>query len=159
MKKVISLLLIVILALGLCSCNIGKDKRVLNAIDTLKEYWAEEYSKDLYKENNCDGYFEIINTRLIEIKENNTAMFKDVDYIVEFELFTDYFCNGLYYENVSMYDTVIVYKDGTTKVDSDYITRYRSTTFSNDFSAFIESVENYGDKYNCVEKLTKDKDK
>jgi len=157
MKKAISLLLVLMLALGLCSCNIGKDKRVLDAIDTLEEFWTEKYSEDLYKENKCDGHFEIINTRLIEIKDNDIDMFKDVDYIVEFEIFTDYHCNGLYYENQSIYDTVIVYKDGTTKVDSDYIARYRSTTFNNDFSGFIESVENYGDKYNCVEKLTEEK--
>ena len=157
MKKAISLLLVMILTLGLCSCNIGKDKKVLDAIDVLKEFWTEKYSEDLYKENNCKGYFEIINTRLIEIKDNDINMFKDVDYIVEFELFTDYYCNGLYYDNVSMYDTVIVYKDGTTKVDGSYINRYRSTTYSNDFSPFIESVENYGDKYNCVKKLTEEK--
>ncbi len=153
MKKAISILLALILAVSLCSCSLGKDKRVTAAIDTLKEFWTEEYSRDYYKEIGSDGHFEIKNTRIIEIKENNTAMFKDVDYIVEFVLFTDYYGGSLYYESTPMYNSVIVYKNGTSKVDSDYVSRYRNTNLSNDYSAFIESIDDFGDKYNCAEKL------
>lgn len=153
MKKAISVLLALILTVGLCSCSLGKDKRVTAAIDILEAFWAEEYSRDYYKEIGSDGHFEIKNTRIIQIKDNNTDMFKDIDYIVEFVLFTDYYGGSLYYESTSVYNSVIVYTDGRTKVDSDYVSRYRNVTLSNDYSAFIESIDDFGDKYNCTEKL------
>lgn len=157
MKKAISILLVLVFAVGLCSCSVVKDPKVTAAIEILQKHWTEEYSREYYKEIGSDGHFEIKNTRIIEIKDNNTAMFKDIDYIVEFVLFTDYYGGSLYYENTPIYNSVIVYKNGTTKVDSDYVSRYRNANQSNDYSEFIEHIDDLGDKYNCSEKLIEQK--
>ena len=158
MKKICALLiLITMLFLSACG-NTEKDDNkhkeskkenqiVLGAIDVLKEHWEEQYDE---MTTDSDGYFEIKNTRVVNIKKNKTKEFKDVDYVVEFVLFTDYFGTAPYYMNVEQNDTVVVYKDGSMKMERDVINLYRSRYYTNDFSDFIKSVDDYGDQYNCV---------
>ena len=101
-----------------------------------------------------DGHFEIKNTRVVNIKENNTEEFKNIDYIVEFILYTDYYGSAPYYQIVGIDDTVVVHKDGTMEVQRmNLINNYRAMHYSNDFSDFIKSIDDYGDKYNCIEDL------
>ncbi len=152
MKRALAVLSAFTLIFSLFSCgaNTNEDDAVAKAVDTLKEHWKTEYKE---AGADTDGYFEIKNTRVINIKENTTEEFKNVDYIVEFVLYTDYFGSAPYYQSAGTDDTVVVYTDGTAKVQSNLINQYRTKYFSNDFSVFLGSIEDLGDKYNCIEKL------
>ena len=165
MKKYISVLLAVLIFLCFAGCDTQKstafaetdaasakyDKIAASAEKLVKEYWKQLY--DTEAAANSDGYFEINNTRIIVIKENDTDLFADVSCIVEFELFTDYYGSAPYYDNASVYDTVVVYKDGTMEVTDNLMRIHRRHTYQNDFSGFIEAVLDYEDRYNCIENL------
>lgn len=150
MKKLYSLLLVLCLIFSLSACGTDKNDIVSKAVSVLENHW-----EDLYEDSKVetDGHFEIKNTRVVNIKENNTEEFKNIDYIVEFILYTDYFGSAPYYQNVGIDDTVVVHKDGTMEVQRNLINLYRSKYYSNDFSDFIKSIDDYGDKYNCIEDL------
>ncbi len=150
MKKLCSLLLVLCLIFSLYACGTDENNMVSKAVSMLENHW-----EDLYEDSKVetDRHFEIKNTRVVNIKENNTEEFKNIDYIVEFVLYTDYFGSAPYYQNVGMDDTVVVYKDGKMEVRRNLINLYRSKYYSNDFSNFIKSIDDYGDKYNCIEKL------
>ena len=149
MKKLYSLLLVLCLIFSLSACGTDKNDIVSKAVSVLENHW-----EDLYEDSKVetDGHFEIKNTRVVNIKENNTEEFKNIDYIVEFILYTDYLGSAPYYQNVGIDDTVVVYKDGTMEVQRNLINLYRNKYYSNDFD-FIKSIDDYGDKYNCIEDL------
>jgi len=163
MKRIFSLFLVVVITLFCASCskesaspNTAKEPTmehndiITEAISELKDYW-----KDLYAQSEVvtDGYFEIKNTRIITIKNNDIKQFRDVAYIIEFELYTDYMGSAPYYENVGLYNNVIVYKSGAVDISSNLIRAYRNTTYQTDYSNFIKAIDDYHGYYNCTEKL------
>ena len=151
MKKVYYLLLALCLIFSLSACGTNENNIVSKAVSVLKNHWEAVYDEPNLE---TDGYFEIKNTRVINIKENTTEEFKNIDYIVEFVLYTDYYGSAPYYQIVGIDDTVVVYKNGTMKVQrKNLINRYRDMHYINDFSDFIKSIDDYGDKYNCIEYL------
>lgn len=152
MKRISGFLVVLMIMLSLClsGCSGNKNNTVSKAINELQNHWEELYADVNY---DTDGYFEIKNTRIVYIKENDTDEFKDIDCIVEFVLYTDYYGSAPYYQHVGIDDTVVVFKDGSMKVQYNLINRYRMKYYSNDFSGFIESITDYSDKYNCVKKL------
>ena len=137
----------------------GNDKRVLDAIEIISAHWSEAYEESSL--NIEDKYLEIINTRIINIKNNidtdethgKDSYFKGVDYIVEFDLISNYFDSAPYYSNVMQNNSVVVYKDGTAKVSNNLFNIYRSITYSNDFSPIIESIEDLHGEYDQVLEL------
>ena len=164
MKKCIAIIAIVMAVLCFSACRkqekVSSDtsketpkhhKIVTEATEQLKEYWTQEYKNA--EMDNTDGYFEIKNTRVITIKENEIELFCDVAYIINFELYTDYFGSAPYYENAGIYDDVVVYKNGTMDVVSNLIRQYRNKTFQTDYSSFIKTIDDYHGQYNCIEKL------
>lgn len=123
------------------------DPIVEQAIDAVKADWSKQYDE----QNITDRYLEIKNTRVITIKNNTSDYFKDIDKIVEFVLFSNYFNSAPYYSNVNLRQTYILYKNGTGEVsETDYFNRVRQKTFSADFSAVIEKIDDCGSKYNAV---------
>ena len=159
MKRRFALLLVVVIAFLCASCSANTENKpteqhdavITKAMEELKDCW-----EGLYKESKVetDGYFEIKNTRVLTIKENNIAPFDKVKYIIEFELYTDYYGSAPYYEDVGVYDTVVVYDDGTMEVEaSNLIRAYRSKTYQTDYAGFIQTVDDYRGYYNSVEKL------
>lgn len=164
MKKCTAIIAVIILVLCFTACgkqdteSAGTNKEipkhheiVTEATEQLKKYWKQEYQDT--KHNNTDGYFEIKNTRVITIKENEIELFKDVAYIIEYELYTDYMGSAPYYENCGVNNNVVVYKNGTMDVASNLIRLYRSKTYQTDYSGFIEAIDDYHGQYNCTEKL------
>ena len=153
MKKLLTVLLCITMVLCVTGCKrIGdpKDPIIKDAVKLLQEHWADDYSEIDFG----DGYFEIKSTRVITIKENDVEMFKDVKYVIEFVLYTDYYGSAPYYMNsTGINDNVIVYNDGSMEVVSRYINTYRAHTYNSDFSDFIESIEDYNDAYNCKKDL------
>lgn len=127
------------------------DGLVEKATNALKSKWIELYEKS----EGADGYLAIYNTRVVDITPDNTDTFfqemdrgMEIDYIVEFSVYSDYFSAAPYYFNAGTNDTVIVYEDGTTSVASNFFRIYSSKTYSYDFSGFIKSVHDLGSKYN-----------
>lgn len=153
MKKICALVLCALMLLCLASCKktqAGHDQVLTDAVSAVKDYWQAMYDESTAE---TDGYFEIKNTRLITIGENELREFENVAYLVEFVLYTDYFGTAPYHDNACAYDTVIVYKDGTMEVTSNRIWHYRTTTYETDYSAFIAAIDDYHDTYNCIETL------
>ena len=163
MKRLIAILVLIAIIFCFAACGIQKQESsatdtgnlkhheiVTEATQQLKQYWKQHYKED---DIETDGYFEIKNTRVITIKENEIELFKDVDYIIEYELYTDYMGSAPYYENCGVKNNVVVYKNGTMDVTNSLIRMYRSKTYQTDYSGFIEAIDDYQGQYNCIEKL------
>ena len=127
------------------------DELVVSAIDSLKSKWIELYQE----RENADGYLEIYHTRVIDVTPNEADTFfqeldrgMEIDYIVEFSLYSNYIPAAPYYHNVAAYDTVIVYEDGTTSVASNFFRMYGQLTYSFDYSGFVDDIEDLGTRYN-----------
>ena len=133
---------------------IEPDKRVTSAIEVLKDHWKKQYKQYDFE----DKYLEIINTRIINLKDNIDSektfekgdLFENIDYIVEFDLISNYYNTSPYHFNSYADNYVVVYKDGTAKVQTNLFNAYRSMTYSTDFSPIIESIEDFGGKYDQV---------
>ena len=163
MKKCTAIIAVIILVLCFTACgkqdteSAGTNKEipkhheiVIEATAQLMEYWKQSYKESGVE---TDGYFEIKNTRVITIKENKIELFKDVAYIIEYELYTDYMGCAPYYENCGVNNNVVVYKNGTMDVVNNLIRLYRNTFFQTDYAGFIEAIDDYHGQYNCTEKL------
>ncbi len=163
MKKLFTLFLTVAITLLCASCSTKEAPKrtekeptkehhsvITKAISELKEYWKDDFA---HSEIVTDGYFEIKNTRIITIKNNDIDLFDNVAYIIEFDLYTDYMGSAPYYENVGVNNNVIVYKNGTMDVSNSLIQAYTSKTYQTDYSNFIKAIDDYHGYYNCVEKL------
>ena len=153
-------MLTVVIALLCASCSSKEDQTkkptekhdevITKAIKELKDYWEDEYDRFSIEE---DRHFEIKNTRIITIKNNDIEQFENVKYLVEFVLYTNYMGSAPYYEDFCVYDTVVVYNDGEMEVQTNPIDRYRGRTYETDFSNFIKDIDDYCGYYNCVKKL------
>lgn len=171
MKKTFLCLICMSLIFSFCGCE-RSDDRVETAIECLKEHWDKYYDGDLGSvSENTDRHLQIVNTRIVNIKEEIEAseakqisngmsiptpeeMFGNIDYIVEFELMSDCFGSSPYYENSGIFDCVVVYKDGRKEVaDKSPFKRYRSMSYTSDFSPIIESIEDFGGEYDQVLEL------
>ena len=159
MKRFLAILMLIVFVCCIVACgkqgNSKHDAMVKEAIIQLKEYWEQIYDIDGtdiigYK---SDGHFEIKNTRVVTIKDNDIEMFQDVAYIVEFVLFTDFYGNAPFFEETYGNNNVVVYKNGKMEVSNSLIRQYHTETYKFDCSDFIESVDDYNGKYNCIEKL------
>ena len=157
--KWLALLLALVMLITVTACGKKEDETdsaIVAAVETLEKHWTELYRQTQYA--GVDGYFEIKNTRKIEIRDtvsvNDTAkdMFDGVDYIVEFVVFTEYYPQA-YVSQAPLNSHVIVYDDGRVEVGGDLLTDYSRRTYSFDYSGIVESVEDYDDKYNCQKNL------
>ena len=160
MRKLICVLLLLAVVAGCCACGRkdgGKyDGMVKLAVEELKRHWTNEiYAPDGNVEKG-EGYLQIVNTRVINIKDEpvtgfDTDMFDNVDYIVEFVIFDNYYYSApFYYSSNSHNDHVAVYKDGSMEVTGDLFNIYRSRYYTSDFSGVIDEVTDLGDKYDEV---------
>ena len=142
MKKWIVWITALLMVILLTGCGKTVDADVQKAEKTLTETWSQLYLES----GRGDGYLEIKNTRVIHVKADTANKdFKNIDKIVEFILYSDYFEAAPYYSNCATYDTVILYKDGRSEVvPVNPIDMYRSMSYSSDFSDFVEKVEDLG---------------
>lgn len=151
MKKLVSVILLLSFIFCLTSC--GEDNNndmVEKAVKGLENTWIGNY----YGNEIQDWHFEIKNTRIIKIKETDIEEFKDVDYIIEFVLFTNYYNSSPYYSSVGMYDSVTVYSNGEMEVPKTNLLKYYTMShYSSDYSDIIGSIDDCGAKYNRSKKL------
>ena len=141
-----------------------EDEMVQKAVEVLLDYWTQEYNDEDKEEwyEQSDGYFEIIHTRVVYLRDSETAyglnaaklkdMFPDSYAIVEFIILTDYYCSAPYYYESGMLggSNIIVHNDGTMEAIFRLLDSIRSRTYDTDFSGIIKSISNLGDKYNGV---------
>lgn len=145
-------IILILVTIG-CSGNVNDrkpDKRVLEAIDVVSEFWDNYYDEYEFE----DKYLKIINTRIVNINNNFSDevlrgdLIEDIDYIVEFELLSSYPYGAIpYYINTGTNNCVVVYKDGTVNVQKSPLFLYSARTFSTDFSPIIESIEDFDSQY------------
>lgn len=161
MKRLVAIFALIAVIFCLAACSSEQEESsaspkhhemITDATKELKKYWEQEYQK-MSGDITTDGYFEIKNTRVITLKENDSDFFRDVSYIIEYELYTDYMGTAPYYENCAIYNNVVVYKDGSMEVTSNFIRTYRSKTYQTDYTDFIETIDDYCDQYNCTKHL------
>lgn len=157
-KKLLLLTVSLILIIMITGCSGSKvdknsDERVTEAIETVSEFWDNYYGEYEFE----DKYLKIINTRIVNIKNNISDevlrgdLIEDIDYIVEFELLSSYPYGAIpYYINTGTNNCVVVYKDGTVNVQKSPLFLYSARTFTTDFSQIIESIEDFGEQYNQI---------
>lgn len=164
MKKLSIFFLVILLLASLSACGKsntdGPDSKTTEIVnDATKELIASwrDYYRDINEKDGIfqsDGYFEIKNVRLITLKENDMDKFDEVEYVVEYVLFTDYFGSHPYYINAEYMDAVAVFKDGHMEVmKTNPFRTYISQRFSHDFIDIIEVIEDCGDAFNTSKNL------
>ncbi|MBO5211575.1 MAG: hypothetical protein J6B80_06555 [Clostridia bacterium] len=149
MKKITIILLVCVLCF-LTACSSPKSD-IKPAREKLIARWEEIYNNS---QKQKDGHFEIINTRVIVIKENDLEDFKDVKYIIEFVIFSDYNGSAPYYSQATISNSVVVYKNGEMKVpNNNPLKVYSMETNKYDYSDIIKSIKDYGNDFNITKKL------
>ena len=156
-KSCVLFLILIVFSLSGCGSdkaeimqNKASDERVAEAIEIISEHWEEVYQN--HSLNDEDKYLEITNTKLINIKPNNDMNFKDVKYIVEFSLESNYYDSAPYYSNIGSRDSfVAVYTDGSKEVlEINPFHKYIRLNGPTDFNEIIESIENFYGEYDQV---------
>ena len=157
MKK-ICLLLLMTAALLLMSHPVfaddAYDKEIQDALELIRAAWQEQ--ADQYPEIMSGPYVDIKNTRIVRLadkpadasSEKPVEELKDIDYIVEFMMLTNYY-GDTYPCNVGILDTVAVYKNGKMEVQkTNLMNALRAKYFMSDFSGVIEEIIDLGEAYN-----------
>lgn len=162
MKKIICLLMAILFTASLFSGCSKVDEKVdeeveeyaEEAIEMIKKEWENTYkeaNKNSVNNTHFDEYVEIKNTRVIIFDDDNeNEYFKDIECIVEFTLFTDYYGSNTYYSNCNMNDNVIFYKDGSKEISSHFIRQYFNTTYDLKLEGIDFEIYDLDDKYDQV---------
>ena len=144
-KRLFAFLLCIILCTGFACAEAGDDEMIRRAMDALWNRWLVDSETVGF-----EGYLRIMNTRVVELADNDVDLFEGMEAIVEFVIYTDYFNNAPYYVEPNVYDSMAVYADGSYAVQTfSLFERYRSKYFEIDYSKLIERVTDYYDAYNC----------
>jgi hypothetical protein len=118
------------------------------AIDLLTATWTAEYAKG--NPSTTNAYLEIKNTRLIELKDDLADEFEDIDYLVEFLLYSDYFHTAPYYMNATVFDTVTCSDSGACTVPQrNPFLVWQPRTFGRP-ADLIASIRDFGPEFNAV---------
>lgn len=169
MKRIAQLFLVVcILLVSFCACNYQFDQEtdkempskwqtqmVETAIEKITETWKTQYEKDKLT---TDPVVLITNTRIIKI-DSETAVkeFQNVEYMVEFLLYTDYFGSSPYYSNVNIYDSVVFYRDDSVEVPYQNILNvYGNKVYRYRYDGIVQRVYDLGGYYDQEIKIKLD---
>lgn len=124
-----------------------EERYVEKAIDLVKEYWKSYYDK----ENSSTYYLEIKNTRLIVLEETSEEYFLNINYVVEFVLFSDFYQTAPYYSNIERYNNVVFYQDGTSSIVArNPFNEYTMFTYRSNYNDFIKEIVDFKSDYNQV---------
>lgn len=144
LKKIFVIFLSILLCLGFACAESDDEAMIQGAIDALWNEWIVQSEAGGF-----EGYLRIMNTRVVELKDNDIELFEGIEAIVEFVIYTDYFNNAPYYVEPYVFDSVSVYADGSFAVQTfSLFERYRSRYYEMDYSGLIERVTDYYDAYN-----------
>lgn len=125
-----------------------EDEMAEKAIELLTEAWEDVYGE---REDfiNFDKIIIIKNTRIIKIKNNDSEIFKDVEYVMEFDVLNDYYGSAPYYVSYGP-RFVMFYKNGKAEVYSgaDPFNRETSITYDIFLKHIVDEVVDLEDRYN-----------
>ena len=154
MKK-LALFLVFVLLTGLClsGCGNPHEEMIEEAIEELEDYWTDVYDEMEDNDMETDRYFKIVNTRVITLDKNDYELLEDIEYIVDFVVYTDYFGNGYYVTDMGSGTSVVVYRDGAMEVTHDPIMRLCQHYYDYGIAEEVKSIDDYGDAYNCEKTL------
>ena len=140
-------------------------KEIARAISLITQTWQDSFDRTKADGYDGDDYtLKIVNAHVYvidhdpEYKDNSHQKFqkkayedwlKDVKLVVNFEILSNYYGGGDYYENIGLMDQVFFYNDGTAEVKtSNYFIQYGNTAYCYDYSVFIKEMIDFGDLYN-----------
>lgn len=146
------------------SANAKVNTSVEKSITALKETWNLVYDDIDELVNNKtfstsaaeDRKLEIRGVRVIEINSQMHESYKDVEYIVEFTLYSNRYRTAPYYIPEDIYNTVLVYADGRYEVQLRSVFKTMADDFKNDtVIKLVKKVYDFNDEYNTVLDLNK----
>ena len=162
-RTLLALALVMLATMAACDSKNDepkKDKEIVEAVETLEERQAKIYEDALYKDT--AGYFEIKNIRKIKIKDTLSVAaecadlanetFGNVDYILEFVLYADYYSSSQPFQT-HIYNEIVVHEDGSMEFPARLLTNYATRVYDYDYSGIIESIEDYGSLYDYQKNL------
>lgn len=134
------------------------DEAVSSCITELEKGWkmtydgiAPLYENGTFKsEGKEDRVIEIKNVRIFEIKADDSS-FKNVKYVVEFDLYSNRYRTSPYLMREEIYNTAIVYKDGKAELQHTNPLKSlleQSEPDSNAVRELVANVIDLGDRYN-----------
>ncbi len=147
-------IIMVFVSINLFACSTSKsgnkeyDEIMNNAISVLKEGWENVYTQRPI--DNRENKIRIANSRIIEVKDTHEINeFQNIKSIIEFVVYSDYYgTQGKYYINAGIYDTVLVYKDGTMNFESQSLIKQYINMYIDTSLPFISSVVEFDSSYN-----------
>ena len=157
--KYICVFAVLLLLLTGCDAkgNKAEEEMIEKAVSLLEQKWVELYEETeeyLGEELQGDWHFEIKNTRVAYLNREKTGHrddFKNIKCVIEFDLYTNSTFIAPYYHNEVGYCNVAVNDDGTMEVrESKVVNHLFAMSFETEL---VDSVSDYGDKYNCVKNL------
>lgn len=120
----------------------------VNVYDDAAEYIEQDGSFAVGRE---DRVIEIKGTRIIEINGEGTEAYKDIDYIVEFDLYSNRFRTSPYHVQEDIYNSVVVYNDGTVEASFKNILRSYADDFDSDMViGLAREIHEMGDRYDRI---------
>jgi hypothetical protein len=141
MQKLLCLFLVVVMVCLMAACtkqeavsngdtrlDIADRANVERAVQLLREQWETIAAEDAGN----DGYLEIKNTRIVHT--DTDAMGKalglgDIQCIVEFVIFTDFYGAAPYYYETQHMNNVVFCSDGTATVLTNAVQTYFTKTY------------------------------
>ena len=127
------------------------DENVDLAIQALRSKWKEIYEKGPGSE-----YLEIYHTRVLTVdpdRLSNTVGKEKVKFIVEVDLYSDWYSTTPCYINKGLYNNVINYDDGTTEIVTTVVMMFLKRLKLSIFDTIVE-VKDYGTAFNQSLQLT-----
>ena len=162
---VLLIALIVVIINGTNKKSGGEIGKVVDgSIESLKETWELVYNDiDELVENKTfdtfaaeDRKLEIRGVRVIEVNSEANEAYTDIQYVVEFTLYSNRYRTAPYYVPEDIYDTVIVYKDGRREVRLRNIFKSMADDFRNEtVTNLVSKVHDFKDEYNQILDLNK----
>lgn len=159
MKKIFLIISIIVCCFAICfsACSPSNnsetqqyDEMMESAITELTKGWENKYKE--FDLENRDNAIYIKNSRIIELTDNHEiSAFENIKYIIEFIIFSDYYgSGGKYFHDIGLYDTVIVYKDGSIEFSYyDIMRQYNNASYDYSFS-YVSQVIELESTYNQV---------
>lgn len=137
-----SVLVIMVLSLLLTGCTGKYENEVNAALDALEAEWGALYDEyeSVWNED-VEDFIKIENTKVWIIKNTLVDEFKNIDYLIEFDMKNEIDARG--YNIVAIYNNERVEVMGANPFDL-----YTLRTESENFSDFVDGEEDLKGKYN-----------
>lgn len=163
---VVIIAIVVAIVSGTGKKNTDKDinAAVENSITALKETWTVVYNDidDLVVSKTFDTgapedrKLEIRGVRVIDVNPEGNENYKDVEYVVEFTLYSNRYRTAPYYIPEDIYNSVLVYSDGRCEVKLRNVFKTMADDFRNDTVVkLVEKVYDFDSEYDQVLDLNK----